>query len=214
MNKDNESVRRKMVKIRKSDNEQYWKLINGNKQKVVTNISVKKLYDYFKTISSSCENDTFDVNNLVNECGTDSPLNDLILEDEILKCIKQLQNIKAQGSDEIMNEFMKSTTEVMMLYMDYCSMSSLTMLFFSTEWTKGDIIPIYKNKGNTMEPQNYRPITIVSCMGKLFTAVLNSRLNAFSETFSIIRENQTGFRKGYSTLDNIFILHNICELYY
>jgi hypothetical protein len=44
----------------------------------------------------------------------------------------------------------------------------------------------------------------LSCFGKLFTAVLLTRLNAFSENFSILNENQSGFRKGYSTIDNIF----------
>ena len=43
-------------------------------------------------------------------------------------------------------------------------------------WIEGSIRPIYKNNGNTRNPENYRPITILSCFGKLFTAVLNLRL--------------------------------------
>ena len=41
--------------------------------------------------------------------------------------------------------------------------------------------PLYKNKGDQTLPENYRPITILSCMGKLFTAILNTRLNNFLE---------------------------------
>lgn len=48
-------------------------------------------------------------------------------------------------------------------------------------WLVGIIKPIYKNKGNADDPSNYRPITILSCMGKLFTAVLNQRLTSFIE---------------------------------
>jgi hypothetical protein len=51
---------------------------------------------------------------------------------------------------------------------------------------------------------HYRPITIVSCLGKLFTAILNARLNDYTEEFMILKENQSGFRQSYSTLDNIF----------
>ena len=40
-------------------------------------------------------------------------------------------------------------------------------------WLEGIIRPIYKNNGDTNNPENYRPITILSCFGKLFTAVLN-----------------------------------------
>jgi hypothetical protein len=35
------------------------------------------------------------------------------------------------------------------------------------QWLYGDIIPIFKNKGDKSDPKNYRPITIVSCFGKL-----------------------------------------------
>lgn len=79
-------------------------------------------------------------------------------------------------------------------------------------WLRGIIKPIYKNKGNITDPQNYRPITIVSCLGKLFTAVLKARLNDFTEEFQIIKENQSGFRQGYSTLDNICSIFTLCQI--
>jgi hypothetical protein len=41
-------------------------------------------------------------------------------------------------------------------------------------------------------------------LGKLFTAILNARLNDYTEEFMILKENQSGFRQSYSTLDNIF----------
>jgi hypothetical protein len=46
-----------------------------------------------------------------------------------------------------------------------------------SSWLIGMIKPNYKNKGDKFDPKNYRPITIVSCLGKLFTAILNERLN-------------------------------------
>ena len=57
---------------------------------------------------------------------------------------------------------------------------------------------------------NYRPITILSFLGKLFTAILNSRLNDYLE--DLLSENQAGFRKHYSTLDHIFSMHSLIEL--
>ena len=64
------------------------------------------------------------------------------------------------------------------------------------------ISPIYKSKGDRSNPQNYRPITILSCLGKLFTSILNGRLNDYLE--DSIHKNQAGFRKNYSTLDQLF----------
>ena len=80
------------------------------------------------------------------------------------------------------------------------------------EWLKGNIIPIYKQKGAQGDPRNYRPITILSCMGKLFTSILNNRLNVLSNELDILSENQAGFRKGYSTTDNIFVLYSLIDI--
>jgi hypothetical protein len=53
---------------------------------------------------------------------------------------------------------------------------------------------------------------ILSCLGKLFTAILNNRLNTYSESFLLLNENQCGFRKGYSTLDCIYTIHALFEI--
>ena len=63
-----------------------------------------------------------------------------------------------------------------------------------------------------MDPENYRQITLLSCLGKLFSAVLNERLNNFLSENCILFENQAGFRKHYSTSDNIFVLYSLFEL--
>ena len=70
-----------------------------------------------------------------------------------------------------------------------------------------NIILIYKNKGDSNDPNNFRPIIIVCCLDKLFTAVLTERLNKYSDNLLILNENQCGFRQGYCTMDNIFTLY-------
>jgi hypothetical protein len=52
-----------------------------------------------------------------------------------------------------------------------------------------------KNKGAKTDPKNFRPITILSCFGKLFRSVMNNRLKTFSDEFLLLNENPTGFRK-------------------
>jgi hypothetical protein len=51
-----------------------------------------------------------------------------------------------------------------------------------------NIIPIYKNKGDSNDPKNFRPITLVSCLGKLFTAILSE--SKYSDDFFVMHENQ------------------------
>ena len=81
------------------------------------------------------------------------------------------------------------------------------------QWTIGKIKPVYKNKGDSLDPGNYRPITILNCLGKLFTAVLNNRLCKFLEDNNLLSENQAGFWKHHSTRDHIFTLYSLIELY-
>ncbi len=50
-------------------------------------------------------------------------------------------------------------------------------------------------------------------MGKLFTSILNDRLNQYLEANHLINETQAGFRKEYSTLDHMFLLKCIIDLF-
>jgi hypothetical protein len=54
---------------------------------------------------------------------------------------------------------------------------------------------------------------ILSCFGKLFTSILNQRINIFLELNNLLGQEQAGFRKGYFTMDHVFTLHCIIELY-
>jgi hypothetical protein len=83
-----------------------------------------------------------------------------------------------------------------------------------TAWTIGVIRPIYKKRKNSpADPDNYKAITIVSNLGKLFTSLLNKRLNKYADNIELITKVKAGFRKWYSTLDNIFILHSLISIY-
>ena len=77
---------------------------------------------------------------------------------------------------------------------------------------EGAILPIYKNKGDSKSPDNYRPTTILSCFGKLCTCILNAHLNTFLDAHTILEEKQADFGTGYSPMDNIFVLHALTEI--
>ena len=82
-----------------------------------------------------------------------------------------------------------------------------------SEWLSGFIIPIYKNKGERKNADNYRGITILSCFGKLFTSVINYRLTKFADEYNLIGHEQAGFRKGFSTTDHVFTFKCLLDMY-
>ena len=83
----------------------------------------------------------------------------------------------------------------------------------SEEWCMGIICPIYKQKGSEQDPGNYRGITLLSSLGKLFTSCINTILTYYVEYNNLMTETQTGFRSTYCTTDHIFILHTLIDLY-
>jgi len=78
------------------------------------------------------------------------------------------------------------------------------------EWGKGIIVPIPK-KGQSMDPGNYRGITLLNVIPKLFTSIIHERLSEYCENEKMLSEEQGGFRKARSTIDQIFILHELTK---
>ena len=112
-----------------------------------------------------------------NVSGLTWELNAEITEQEVLHSLSKLKLNKACASDLILNEFLKSSKTKMLSAVTRLFSLVFTSGFIPDDWSQGFISPIYKNKGDKAGPDNYRGITILSCFGKLFTAVLNNRLN-------------------------------------
>ncbi len=113
----------------------------------------------------------------------------------------------------IINEYIKSTKHLLCpLYVKMFN-KILDTGVMSSEWSVGTIVPLYKNKGDIQDVNNYRGITLLSCMGKLFTFIVNESLTDYSNKLSLISETQAGFRHGYSTLDHIFLLKCVPDLF-
>ena len=140
-------------------------------------------------------------------------MNEKNTDEDVLKALRYLKNGKACFNDMILNEFLKSSQDLMFpLY------TNIFNLVFDTgkipdKWAEGYIVPIYKNKGNVMESDNYSGITFLSCMGKLFTSILNNKLNDYLSRYETLGEEQAGFRKHYGTRGHIFDLKCLIDLY-
>ena len=174
--------------------------------------NANEFFEYYRDMFASETHDDNQDNFGFDPSNAEEFLNRPFSSYEIDKCIRKLKNSKSPGLDNILNEYIKLTKERMLpLY------TTLFNIILNTgnipeQWLIGIIKPIYKNKGESTDSSNYRPITLLSCLGKLFTSLLSERLNEYVEENVILQENQAGFRKNYSTLDHIFSLHALIEL--
>ena len=193
----------------------YWRYLNSlSKKNTSKTPPLQEFYDYFKDIDFTQDIEQFDSeqagfrNNDNNDI-----LNVPITENEILLAIRALKLGKSAGLDHILNEYIKNTVHMFIpLYLKPFNIIFATGTL-PDSWLEGRLIPIYKNKGDRSTPENYRPITVLSCLSKVFTSVLNNRLTKFLDSTSGLNENQAGFRKGYSTIDHIFSLNTLLELH-
>ena len=189
-------------------------------------VPLNDIFEYFKSLNSNEEPDLHE-HGQTSEILIDVPhpenneefhlskdaLNDPISNKEINTAIKLLKLNKSSGIDDVLNEYIISTKHIFVPIYRKLFNLILENGIVPSDWVKGNFIPIYKNKGNKNEPNNYRPITLLSCIGKLFTSIINSRLTNFLEENRILNETQSGFRKEYSTIDNIMALHSLTEYF-
>ena len=83
---------------------------------------------------------------------------------------------------------------------------SWTSHSFSSIWKTSSIIPIHKMGKPLDSPASFLPISLTSCVSKLFEGIILCRLLFFLESNSILSPHQAGFRPGRSTLDQILYL--------
>ena len=192
---------------------EYWKYLNSINNNKTSNKkpTIEQFYEHYKNINE-VENDHDDLSINMHLNDTNEILNNYITSDEIRKCINNLKNGKSPGEDHILNEYLKSTKEIFLPVYETLFNKIFDSGILLTAWLEGSITPIYKNKGNSSDPINYRPITILSCLSKVFTAVINNRLTKFLDNSNLLNENQAGFRKEYSTSDHSFVLSSLIEI--
>ena len=75
-------------------------------------------------------------------------------------------------------------------------------------WSEATVIPIPKPGKDHSDPNNYRPISLTSCVCKTLERMINDRLVWYLENNEILTDIQCGFRKRKSTLDHLVRLES------
>ena len=115
---------------------------------------------------------------------------------------KHITNLK-KGSIDMPLKVLKSTADIITPFLTKCINSSINNNVFPSELKLADIIPVYK-KGDTGDKCNYRPISILPTLSKVFERVIFDQISIFFKTrFS---KFLCGFRKGFSTQHSLIRL--------
>ena len=148
------------------------------------------------------------VESTVNDCeissasSRDSFLDGKIEVSEILKCIRQIKNNKTGGNDGLVGELLKYGGIEMAYLLEKLYSIIWYEEYVPRQWREGLIVNLFK-KGDREDPSNYRGITLLSVVGKVFCKILNNRLVQVLDKERILHEGQTGFRVNRSCIDNV-----------
>ncbi|XP_043480334.1 uncharacterized protein LOC122510015 [Leptopilina heterotoma] len=143
---------------------------------------------------------------------TNPLLDDPITENELINCLTKCKNGKAPGIDGINYDFFKNLPQNWILYLVQFFNKILNTEVVPKEWGRLSTIMFFK-KGDPKDPDNYRPITLINCLAKIFTQILGNRLRDWSVEHDLIPESQAGFREGRGCIDNIFSLYAIIRIH-
>lgn len=117
---------------------------------------------------------------------------------EIAKIIASLNNTRAVGYDDLSTHIIKACADILSPIIAHLINTS----FFAEEYPeklKFSIVkPIYKNN-NKQDLNNYRPVTLIPIISKVFERAMYNRIVSFLNKYNIISTEQNGFQRGKST---------------
>ena len=119
-------------------------------------------------------------------------------ENDIRKKADELDNKKSCGIDGISNIIMKSIINILIKPITIIINQMLETGVFPDKLKVAKVIPSFK-KGDPTLLTNYRPISLLPSLSKIFEKVINQQLYAYFENSNLFFKGQYGFRKGHST---------------
>lgn len=121
---------------------------------------------------------------------------------EVKKTILSLKNTKAVGWDEISVRLLKDTVDIICKPLCLIINQSFKDGYFPDQLKFAEIIPVFK-KGDRHISDNYRPISILPSISKIFEKLVCKQIQFYFENNKIFYSTQYGFRSGKNTTDAI-----------
>jgi len=193
---------RDLINVSKKASNRLRKIIQGDKVFTKDTDIANKMNDFFVNIGSSVEAKIpTSAKTFYDYLGANNPSTFFAREcthDEVKEIIQNFSVSKACGPFSIPCKILKNYSHILVKPLSALVNKSLSEGIFPTLLKSALVCPIFKKDDKT-KCSNYRPISLLSNIGKIYERVMYNRIESFLHSFDIIYRLQFGFRKKYST---------------
>ena len=134
---------------------------------------------------------------------TNSTINDVRVNLEmIISIINKMNGKKAHGFDGISIKMLQICPIEVSVPLTIIFKKCLETGNFPSIWKSANVQPVHK-KGSRQEKNNYRPISLRPVCSKIFEKIIFDSVNKFLIKNNLITPNQSGFRPGDSTINQL-----------
>ena len=189
------------------DSRVFWNTIKSSARRTTprANISTGTWKCYFETMFQSFETSVCE-EIASEESVTHDSLDARISKEEVIRSLSRLKASKAPGLDGLPGGCLKVAGEKIAPFLTKLFNKIYDTHSFPRSWSRSVILPLHK-KGNVLNVDNYRGISLLCVMSKIFASILTSRLREWIELENKVCPEQAGFRTQHSTIDHIYTLH-------
>ena len=193
---------RNLINVSKKKNPPPTKLFYKNQERVKNVDIAECLNEFFVNIGSSVEakipTSQKHFSSFLGNANNKSIFLKPCTPTEILEIINSMKSSKSCGPNSIPTNLLIEFSQILVHPLVSIINLSLKGGVFPSLNKEADVCPIHK-KGEKHKCENYRPISLLSNISKIFERVMYSRLDKFLDLSEIIYKFQFGFRKNYST---------------
>ena len=162
----------------------------------------EKFNNFFATIAEKIKNTIVETRSSHKDYLKNPNLNSMFINPttakEILSIIKQFNAQKAIGPVSIPSNILKLVSNIISESLSQIINLSFETGEFPTLLKTTEVIPIHK-KDSKLLCTNYRPISLLSNIGKIFEKLMHARVHHFLEQYKCLYSLQYGFRNKHST---------------
>ena len=207
------------IASQKLGSREFWKIYNNVFRKGKSNIP--QLFCAPEVLSDSKDKAelfarTFSSNSDLNSSGHSLPtlprhggttLSELTITPQFISnIIARLKTATAPGPDNIPVIVLKMCAPELSPVLSKLFNKCLAYGCFPSCWKCASVVPAFKNSGERSDPGNYRPISLLPTISKVFESLMNAAMTDHFESLGLLSDRQYGFRSSRSTADLLTVI--------